>query len=126
MTAVTSLAGMMEKHVLGQSLIRRNPFFYDRSREVLAQGEDANLEQRLAWSERQVRRTLQLATRTGYGRSVNAADRLQTWPLLEKECLCHGLQSFITGNGWLSAAATTGVPLKVALRRHGVEPLFTR
>jgi phenylacetate-CoA ligase len=117
MNAVTSFAGMMKKHVLGQRLIRRNPFYYDRSCEVLAQGEGANLEQRLAWSERQVRRTLSQAKRTEYGRSVDADERLQSWPLLEKESLRHGLQSFTTGNAWLSVPATTGgtsgVPLKV-------------
>ena len=32
-------AGFMKKHVLGQTLIRRNPFYYDRSWAVLEQGE---------------------------------------------------------------------------------------
>ena len=31
MSAVTSVAGFFKKHVLGQSLIRRNPFYYDRA-----------------------------------------------------------------------------------------------
>jgi hypothetical protein len=31
MSAVTSVAGYFKKHVLGQSLIRRNPYFYDRA-----------------------------------------------------------------------------------------------
>ncbi|MEO8018010.1 MAG: hypothetical protein ABI769_09370 [Pseudomonadota bacterium] len=117
MSAVGSFAGLMKKHVLGQSLIRRNPFYYERSRDVLEQAGGDTFEARLAWSDRQVRRTLAQAQRTGYGRSVNADARLQSWPLLEKESLRHGLQAFVTGNAWLSAPATTGgtsgVPLKV-------------
>ncbi|HEV7608194.1 MAG TPA: hypothetical protein VGO61_12700 [Steroidobacteraceae bacterium] len=117
MNAVTTFAVMMKKHVLGQSLIRRNPFYYDRSREVLVQADGGSFDERLAWSDEQVRRTLQQAKRTGYGRSVNGDDRLQSWPLLEKESLRHGLQAFTVGNTWISAPATTGgtsgVPLKV-------------
>jgi phenylacetate-CoA ligase len=64
-----------------------------------------------------VRRTLQLAKRTGYGRSVRGGETLSSWPLLDKESLRHGLKSFTTGSQWLSAPATTGgtsgVPLKV-------------
>jgi hypothetical protein len=35
MNAVASLAVFMKKHVFGQSMIRRNPCFYDRSRAAL-------------------------------------------------------------------------------------------
>ena len=31
MSAVTSIAGYFKKHVLGQSLIRRNPMYYERA-----------------------------------------------------------------------------------------------
>jgi phenylacetate-CoA ligase len=117
MSAVASFAGFMKKHVLGQRLIRRNPYYYDRSWAELEQGESAGYEQRREWSEAQVRRVLALAKRTGYGRAVQGGDTLQSWPLLEKECLRHGLKSFTTGNSWLSAPATTGgtsgVPLRV-------------
>jgi len=70
MSAVATLAVFMKKHVLGQSMIRRNPYFYDRSLAALGQGKDAGFEERLAWSDEQVRRTLALAQRTGYGRSA--------------------------------------------------------
>ena len=33
----------MKKHVLGQSLIRRNPYYYERSVATLAQGDGAGL-----------------------------------------------------------------------------------
>ena len=117
MSAVQSLSGFMKKHVLGQSLIRRNPFYYDRSIEALSQGVDADFESRLAWSNRQASRTLELARKTDYGRSIAAGSNLDDWPLLEKESLRNGLQAFTTGSDLFAAPATTGgtsgVPLKV-------------
>jgi len=117
MSAVVSFAGFMKKHVLGQTLVRRNPYYYDRASSVLAEGEHREYEQRRDWAEQQVRHTLQLAKRTDYGRSVRGGDTLASWPLLGKESLRHGLKSFTAGYPWLSAPATTGgtsgVPLKV-------------
>lgn len=117
MNAVSSIAGYMKKHVLGQTLIRRNPFYYDRAAAVLDRGEGWDFERRRAWDAQQVRGTLQLAKRTEYGRSVHGGDTLAGWPLLDKEALRHGLHSFTTGYKWFSAPATTGgtsgVPLKV-------------
>jgi phenylacetate-CoA ligase len=117
MSAVASFAGFMKKHVLGQTLIRRNPYYYDRSSNVLERGESWEYDRRRTWVAQQVRRTLQLARRAGYGRSVRGGDTLASWPLLDKESLRHGLSSFTTGYKWLSSPATTGgtsgVPLKV-------------
>ena len=117
MSAVASIAGFMKRHVLGQSLVRRNPFYYERSRGLLDNGESLDVAQRRAWSQAQQRRALNVARLTDYGQSVQGGDTLQSWPLLEKENLRHGLKAFTTGNEWLSAPATTGgtsgVPLKV-------------
>jgi phenylacetate-CoA ligase len=117
MNAVASIAGYMKKHVIGQTLIRRNPFYYERSSAVLERGEAWEYEMRRAWSARQLAQTLQLAKRTDYGQSVHGGDTLASWPLLDKECLRHGLSAFTTGYRWFSAPATTGgtsgVPLKV-------------
>jgi phenylacetate-CoA ligase len=117
MSAVVSLAGFMKKHVLGQKLVRRNPLYYDRAAKLIEQSHNFDFERRRAWTARQVRHTLQLAQRTEYGRSVNGGDTLASWPLLDKESLRHGLQSFTTGYSWFAAPATTGgtsgVPLKV-------------
>jgi phenylacetate-CoA ligase len=117
MSAVASIAGFMKKHVLGQSLIRRNPFYYERSRALLDSAPELDLAARREWSLAQVRRTLDVARITDYGRRVKGGDTLDSWPLLEKEKLRHALRSFTTGNEWLSAPATTGgtsgVPLKV-------------
>ena len=105
MNAVATLAGFMKKHVLGQSMSRRNPYYYERSLATLAQGDGASFEQRLAWSDEQVRRTLALAKRTGYGRTVRGGLELSKWPLLDKESLRHDLKSFTSGKPWLSAPA---------------------
>jgi phenylacetate-CoA ligase len=117
MSAVQSIAGFMKKHVLGQSMVRRNPFYYERARELLDSSMSQDLAARREWSREQVRRTLELARTTGYGRSLRAGDELTDWPLLEKENLRHGLKAFTTGREWLSAPATTGgtsgVPLRV-------------
>src|SRR4051812_825697 len=102
MSAVTSFAGFMKKHVLGQTLIRRNTYYYDRASGLLEQGDTWDYERRRTWTAQQVRRTLQLAKRTGYGRSVRGGDELASWPLLDKESLRHGLSAFTTGNKWLS------------------------
>jgi len=117
MSAVQSVTGFLKKHVLGQSLVRRNPFYYDPACEALDEVEKLDLAGRRAWAERQLKRTLELARATSYGRSVRGGDALSSWPLLEKEPLRHGLQAFTTGMEWLAAHATTGgtsgVPLKV-------------
>ena len=117
MSAVATFAGFMKKHVLGQTLIRRNPYYYERSSNVLARGDSWEYERRRTWVAQHVRRTLQFARRTDYGRSVRGGDTLASWPLLEKESLRHGLSAFTTGYKWLSSPAHTGgssgVPLKV-------------
>ena len=129
MSAVASIAGFMKRHVVGPSLIRRNPFFYDRARAILEEGERQDLAQRRAWSEAQVKRTLQFARRTEYGRRVDGGESLQSWPFLEKESLRDLQRDFIAGTSWLSAPAstggTTGVPLSLVRSRqhlpgHGV------
>lgn len=117
MSAVTSFAGFMKKHVLGQTLIRRNPYYYEKFSGLLQESETWDYERRRKWVDQQVRQTLQTARRTEYGRSVRGGDTLSNWPLLDKEPLRHGLSAFTAGNKWLSAPATTGgtsgVPLKV-------------
>src|SRR3982750_1472331 len=108
MSAVTSFAGFMKKHVLGQKLIRRNPYYYERSSSVLAVNETWEFERPRGGVAQQLQRTLQLARRTEYGRSVRGGDTLASWPLLNKESLRHALSAFTTGYKWLSAPATTG------------------
>src|SRR4051812_24775266 len=101
MSAAASIAGFMKRHVVGPTLIRRNPFFYERARAILDEGDDQTLEQRRAWSAAQLKRTLQCARPTGYGREVNGGETLESWPLLQKESLRDRQDAFITGHRWL-------------------------
>jgi phenylacetate-CoA ligase len=123
-TAAASVAGFMKRHVLGPSLIRRNPFFYDSARKTLEDCANMNLAQRRAWSESQMEKTLELARRTRYGRAVGGGRTLDSWPLLEKEKLRGNQESFTQGITWLSAPAstggTTGIPLKLVRSLRGV------
>jgi phenylacetate-CoA ligase len=124
MNAAASVAGFMKRHVLGPSLIRRNPFYYESSRKLLDDCAGMNLAQRRAWSESQVQSTLDLALRTRYGRAVGGGRNLDSWPLLEKEKLRDNQSDFTQGNTWLSAPAftggTTGIPLRLARSLRGV------
>ena len=74
MSATASIAGFMKRHVAGPSLIRRNPFFYDAARRTLDDVERMDIAGRRAWSDAQVKRTLQCARRAAYGRRVNGGD----------------------------------------------------
>jgi phenylacetate-CoA ligase len=117
MSATASISGFMKRHVVGPSLIRRNPFFYGRARSILDEVERQDLAQRRAWSNAQLARTLHFARRTDYGRKVNGGSSLGSWPFLEKESLRANQNAFINGNRWLSAPAatggTTGIPLSL-------------
>jgi len=70
MSAAASISGFMKRHVVGPALIRRNPFFYGKARSILEESESQSLSERRAWSEAQLKRTLQFARRTEYGRKV--------------------------------------------------------
>src|SRR3954469_11968107 len=123
-SAAASIAGFLKRHVIGPTLIRRNPFFYDKARAILDDSDRQDLEQRRAWSNAQLKRTLGFARRSAYGRRVKGGKTLDSWPLLEKETLRGGQDAFITGNRWLSAPAstggTTGIPLSLVRSLRGV------
>ena len=123
MSAVASVAGFIKKHVLGQTLIRRNPFYYDRAcADARRKSKRSDCDGRRAWVERAGRAHARSSrSDTDYGTLGARWRRSSTsWPLLDKELLRHRLQAFTTGNEWLSAPATTGgtsgVPLKVVRR----------
>ncbi len=124
MSAVAAVSGFLKKHGLGQSLVRRNPFYYEPACATLDEVEAMDLAGRRAWVNRQLARTFELTRSTEYGRSVRGGDTLASWPLLEKESLRHGLQAFTSGVEWLAARATTGgtsgVPLKVLRSLQGI------
>jgi len=124
MSAAASISGFMKRHVVGPALIRRNPIYYGKARATLDESDRQTLAERRAWSEAQLKRTLQFARRTAYGRKVNGGETLDSWPLLEKENLRDEQQAFISGPQWLSAPAatggTTGIPLRLVRSLRGV------
>jgi hypothetical protein len=68
MSALTSVGHYLKKHVLGQSLVRRNPIYYDPAGETLESVEAMDLAGRRAFVAQQLERTLELARGTEYGR----------------------------------------------------------
>jgi len=107
----------LKRHVLGESLVRRNPFFYGSARRLLRSTATATLEERRTLRDELVGQTLRAAQRTPYGREVGGGLTLDSWPLLAKESLRDNLRSFVTRQGWFSAPAntggTTGIPLNL-------------
>jgi phenylacetate-CoA ligase len=124
MSATVGLVDRIKRHVVGESFVRRNPFYYDRSRRLLDRLEADGLEGRRTWTHAQLARTLTTAQRTAYGRLVRGGDELETWPLLDKELLRNRLHAFTTGSDWFSAPANTGgtagVPLKLVRSFDGI------
>jgi phenylacetate-CoA ligase len=124
MSATLAFVDRLKRHVIGEHLVRRNPFYYDRAVRLLERLEGEGLEQRRAWTQDALQRTFALARRTDYGCIVRGGDTLASWPLLEKEMLRGRLHSFVTGREWFGAPAvtggTTGVPLKLVRSLDGV------
>ena len=84
MSAALALVDRLKRHVVGESFVRRNPFYYERSRRLLDRLESLDFEGRLEWSREQLARTLTAAQRTDYGGIVRGGDDITTWPLLDK------------------------------------------
>jgi phenylacetate-CoA ligase len=114
----------LKRHVVGESFVRRNPFYYERSRRLLDRLEKEGLEGRRAWTREHLARTLAAAQHTEYGRSTGAGADIESWPLLKKELLRDRLAMFTTGSEWFAASANTGgtagVPLKLVRSLDGI------
>src|SRR5687768_13090862 len=114
----------LKRHVVGESFVRRNPFYYERSRRLLDRLEKEGLEGRRAWTREHLARTLAAAQYTDYGRSMRAGPDIESWPLLKKELLRDRLAMFTTGSEWFAASANTGgtagVPLKLVRSLDGI------
>lgn len=124
MSAALAFVDRLKRHVVGENFVRRNPFYYDRSRRLLDRLEGLDFEGRRAWTREQLARTLAVARRTDYGCVVRGGEDLQSWPLLDKELLRNRLHVFTTGPEWLRAPANTGgtagVPLKLVRSLDGI------
>ncbi len=124
MSATLAFVERIKRHVVGENLVRRNPFYYDRSRRLLDRLASADFEERRNWTKCQLARTLRLARCTSYGKLVRGDENISSWPMLNKELLRHRLHAFTTGSDWFSAPANTGgtrgVPLKLVRSFDGV------
>lgn len=114
----------LKRHVLGESLVRRNPLYYGNSRKMLAAMDEASLEGRRAMRDEMLEKTLRAARRAPYGREVGGGTTLDSWPTLAKERLRDNLRSFVTRPDWFAAPAntggTTGIPLNLVRSLRGI------
>ena len=97
--------------------VRRNPFYYPRALETFRRTGAMPLEAREAFHHERLRHVLQRARGSHYGQRVGGTDRIQDWPILEKDALRTSPDEFGIGRNWLSLAAgtggTTGSPLSM-------------
>jgi phenylacetate-CoA ligase len=112
-----SLDNRIKRLELGDRLVRRNPLYYGSAHRQLIELEQGTLEQRKRWTEARLRRILQIAAKTAYGRSVGGTEDLASWPILEKASVRESPTSFHSGKTWFTAHAntggTTGMPLQL-------------
>ena len=109
---------------LGERLVRRNPWYYKSLHRHFSRIDRCDLEERKEWTSARLRRTLQIAARTAYGRAVGGTDELASWPILDKERVRAAPQEFHSGSTWLSARAstggTTGMPIRLLRSPEGI------
>jgi phenylacetate-CoA ligase len=91
----------------GDLAVRRNPLYYSAARERLEAMQRASLEERCAWTARQLEEVLWAARHTGYGKRVRGTRELASWPLLEKAAVRAEPDAFANG-GLLASRASTG------------------
>ncbi len=124
MSASLAFVDRLKRHVVSESLVRRNPFYYERSRRLLDRLDREDLAGRRAWTREHLAATLAAARRTSYGLDVGGKETLESWPMLRKERLRGRLDDFTTGSEWFSAPAVTGgtqgVPLRLVRSLDGI------
>lgn len=103
-----ALAAHLKGVSLGEKFVRRNPLYYGRIWREVARLDDADMDQRKAWTDARLRQTLRLAARTPYGREVGGTEDIATWPLLDKERLRDGSLQFHSHLAWAATQARTG------------------
>jgi phenylacetate-CoA ligase len=102
---------------LGERLVRRNPLYYGSVHRQFARLEQEGLEQRRRWTQARLRKILQSAAKTPYGRSIGGTDDIASWPLLDKSSIREAAGAFHSGSSWFTSHAstggTTGMPLQL-------------
>jgi phenylacetate-CoA ligase len=112
-----TLTDRLKRLNLGDALIRRNPLFYGRARRRLAWLQEQSFSTRREWVDEHLKKVLQTARRTPYGRRVGGGAELGSWPLLEKNTLRVDPEAFRAPGRTLSVrgstGGTTGLPLRL-------------
>ncbi len=121
-----SVADKLKHNAVTDGLVRRPLPFYGRFRKMLAQLDDATLEERDLFVRDAVQRVSRDVAATAYGRGKHGGSELQSWPLLEKEELRRFPQRFFKSGllpvSTANTSGTTGTPLK--LRRSWKSVVF--
>ena len=114
---MSRLTDALKRLSFGDALIRRNPLFYPRARARIDALQAQDLAARRRWQQERLRKVLEAARRTAYGRKVGGGATLSSWPLLEKNTLraqpdalrAPGPSISVRG----STGGTTGLPLRL-------------
>jgi hypothetical protein len=114
MSAPLAFVDRLKRHVVGESLVRRNPLYYGRSQRIVDRLEQQDFEGRRRTHQELLARTLAAAQRTEYGKLVRGTDDPASWPLMDKELLRDRLEAFTTRREWFAAPANTGRPVSIA------------
>ena len=114
---MSKLTDALKRLSFGDALIRRNPIYYRRARAHIEALQAQGLAARKQWVEERLKKVLQAARRSAYGRKVGGGAALSSWPLLEKNSLRAESDAFrapgtrITVRG--ATGGTTGLPLRL-------------
>ena len=147
---LTALTTRLKRMDVGERFVRRNPLYYSSVKRELAELEQADDGARGEWAQERLRRVLQAAAHTSYGKSIGPRRAIEDWPLLRKEAVRDRPEAFVRAGSWgsnlfnahASTGGTTGVPLKLvrspesvvaeqvyqddALEEAGVDPVEAR
>lgn len=107
------------KNSIAENLVRRMPFLYSRSRDLLSRSQYMSLVELQQLREKLTRRTLERANETPHGRAIGRQPDYAAWPVLEKEALRRNpdmcsARTLIPAHP-AATGGTTGVP--ITLRR---------
>src|SRR5262245_54618591 len=92
----------------GDFAVRRNPLYYSAACERLAALGRMSLDERRAWTARELAEALWAARHTAYGKRVKGTRELASWPLLEKGVVRAEPDAFVSSSLLASRASTGG------------------
>src|SRR4051794_21960699 len=85
MTAVQRAEHYLKALQVGDKWVRRNPLLYGTIARQFRWVDGMGADERREWLRERLRRSLQCASSTAYGRRVGGGADLASWPLLTKE-----------------------------------------